>query len=456
MNRTRKLICLCLGAGLVLGLGAALLYQGTVARSYRRQLEHAYQSALGHLAESSAAVAVDLEKACYAGSDPTLWAAAARLWRECGTAKAALATLPADQNGLAETSAFFAKVGDYAMALARSGSTADRTELARLVPFARQLAQQTDLLQTAVLSGELPPGRFAIGQTKTAQIDQAALPAAATGSDSAAEPRGSAQEETYAAMEEGFAGLPRLIYDGPFSSHLEQRSPRLLANLGHLSRSQARAAAADALGCPAASLAEGGDLGGTIPAYVFSCGSQSAAITKQGGFVLWMTDAAPAGGQRVTLEQSKTAARQMLDHLGYREMQSSYHEVADNIAIFNFAATRGGVVCYTDLVKVGVSLQNGRVVQLEATGYLMNHTERTLPAAALTPQEAQSLLSPALTVQSHRLALIPSPGGEERLCHEFLCSGAAGRQVLVYRNAATGAEEDLLLLEISENGTLTV
>lgn len=461
MSRNRKIIALSLCAVVVLGLGAAVLYQGTLARAYRRQLEYAYQAALGHLAESSTAIAADLEKACYAGSEQSLWTISARLWRECGTARAALSALPLEGEGLSGTAAFLAQVGDYAMALAREGTTADRDELSQLVPFARQLARQTGSLEAAVLSQELPVESLALGylgqkETPAADKEDEAQAAAATPEVDPSEPGGSAGEEAFAAMEEGFAGLPRLIYDGPFSTHLEQQSPKLLANLGHLSRDQARAAAADAMGQPSAALAEVGDLGGSVPAYLFTCGEQTAAITKQGGFVLWLTDAAPAGGQTITLAEAKAAAQNQLEHLGYRNMESSYHEVVDDLVIFNFAATRGNVVCYTDLIKVGVELGSGRVAQLDARGYVMNHTERTLPAASLSPEETRALLSPALTVQSHRLALIPSPGGEERLCYEFLCTGAEGRQVLVYRNATTGAEEDLLLLEISESGTLTI
>ena len=149
-------------------------------------------------------------------------------------------------------------------------------------------------------------------------------------------------------------------------------------------------------------------------------------------------------------------ARDMLEALGYHDMEISYHEISGKVCIFNFAAFQNGVVCYTDLVKVGVALDSGRVVQLDARGYLMNHHSRSLPAALVTQEEAAGLLSPLLEVESCRLALIPSAGQQERLCYEFLCRGQQDRRVLVYLNTATGAEEDLLLLQIGQNGTLTV
>lgn len=460
MSRRGKILTLVFSSALVVTLGAAALYQGTLAKAYRRQLQYAYQEALGQLAESTAAIAVDLEKACYVGSERSVWEVSARLWRECGTAKAALSALPVEKDGMGDTAGFLSQVGDYAMALARGGMDSDRSRLAQLLPYAQTLAGQTDALEGWVLSGELPTDGLAFGylekQQPTPQKQQALAAAAPVEKQENAEPTGSAGQSSFAAMEEGFAGLPRLIYDGPFSSHLENRSPKMLANLTHLSRDHAKTIAAAALGGDSASVKEAGDENGTAAAYLFTRGEKTAAVTKQGGYLLWMTDGSVHSGRAVSLADAKQAAAAKLEELGYRDMESSYHEIADDVAIFNFAAFQNGVVCYTDLIKVGVALDSGEVVQLDARGYLMNHQVRSLPAVGITPQQASGLLSPALTVQSHRLALIPSAGQQERLCYEFLCRGRGDRTVLVYLNAVTGAEEDLLLLEIDQNGTLTV
>ena len=440
---------------------AAAVYQGSLAATYRRQLENAYQEAVGQLAESTAALAVDLEKACCTGNDPALWTISARLWRECGTAKAALSALPLEGEGLKGTSEFLSRAGDYAMALARGENSNDRSKLVELVPYAQQLAQQTDALEAALLSGEIPLEDLAFGYLKNnrsplAPSNAVAASAALEEAAQDQEVAGSAGESAFAAMEEGFSGLPRLVYDGPFSTHLEEQSPKLLANLSHLSRDRARAAAAQALGCDINALEEAGDQNGTIPSYLFRHGQQTAAITKQGGYLLWLTAGETRGTAVLTLSQAKREAGQKLADLGFADMQSSYHEVYDNVVVFHFAAFQNGVVCYPDLIKIGIDLGSGEMVQLDARGYLMNHHSRSLPRPTLSAQQAKELLSPDLQVESCRLALIPSPGQEERLCHEFLCHNSLGRQVLVYLNAQSGRQEDLLLLEIGPNGTLTV
>lgn len=44
----------------------------------------------------------------------------------------------------------------------------------------------------------------------------------------------------------------------------------------------------------------------------------------------------------------------------------------------------------------------------------------------------------SLTVLAHQLALIPTGGEYEVLCHEFKCQNASGGHVLVYVDAADG------------------
>ncbi len=96
----------------------------------------------------------------------------------------------------------------------------------------------------------------------------------------------------------------------------------------------------------------------------------------------------------------------------------------------NFAAQQGEVLCYPDLVKVSVALDNGRVVGFESEGYLMNHTLRDLPRSPVSLGKAQAALSPALDILTHRLALIPTGGEYEAharvqvpVCGWPACSG---------------------------------
>ena len=62
----------------------------------------------------------------------------------------------------------------------------------------------------------------------------------------------------------------------------------------------------------------------------------------------------------------------------------------------------------------------------------------------------------SLTVLSHQLALIPTGGEYEVLCHEFKCQAQDGSHVLIYVNAQTGKQQHILLLLEDESGTLVI
>ena len=90
----------------------------------------------------------------------------------------------------------------------------------------------------------------------------------------------------------------------------------------------------------------------------------------------------------------------------------------------------------------------------EASGYLTNHTERAFESAAVTAEEAAKTVSPKLKIRETALALIPTKGGEEKRCYEFVCETEEKKEILVYINAVTCEEEDILVLLKSDGGTL--
>ena len=113
-------------------------------------------------------------------------------------------------------------------------------------------------------------------------------------------------------------------------------------------------------------------------------------------------------------------------------------------------------LCYSDLVKVSVALDSGKVCGFEAKGYLTAHCHRELPEMAVDAGTAQTAVTEDLEVLAVQTALVPSDGKYETLCHEFKCADASGRHCIVYVNAQTGQQEKILLLLEDENGTLTI
>ena len=91
---------------------------------------------------------------------------------------------------------------------------------------------------------------------------------------------------------------------------------------------------------------------------------------------------------------------------------------------------------------------------IETSGYLNSHTERNLAQPKISKEEAKKSLNKNLEILSEGKAVIPTQWQTELFCYEF-----KGRiddtDFLVYINAETGKEEDILVIVNTPNGTLT-
>ena len=194
---------------------------------------------------------------------------------------------------------------------------------------------------------------------------------------------------------------------------------------------------------------------GSMPAYCFKAEKTRIAITKNGGYLSYLTNGREIGTAALESKDAPQKAKEFLQKLGLGNFQSSYYFTDEGICTVNFCYKQGNILCYTDLIKIGVALDNGQIVSCEARGFIMNHKARTVQAAKLTAAQAQAVLSKKLQPVSTNWCLIPSEGKEELYCYEFYCRGQKGEDVLVYINAQTGAEEQLLILLKTDGGTLT-
>jgi germination protein YpeB len=199
---------------------------------------------------------------------------------------------------------------------------------------------------------------------------------------------------------------------------------------------------------------------GRMPSYLFKSENATVSITKAGGLYSYMLNYRDIANTPVSAAEAVKNAKLYLNKIGMNDVTDTYYEIQSGVCIINFAgAVKVGnddVTLYTDLIKVGVALDNGEVLSYDARGYLTNHYDRSLSAPKLTPEQAQEKVSQSLSVQSHKLCVIPSNGLQELYCYEFKCVSQDGQQVLVYVNADTGTEEKILLLQITGNGTLTI
>ena len=422
------------------------------AEDYRRQLDNGYRQAFTELTTAAGELDAALEKVTYA-TTPSLFASlCAQAYAKALAAQTALGELPYGNVELEQTAAFFAKAGDYAMAMARGAGAEgvctdeNRETLRGLAAAAGELSATLQELQLQLDGGALHPEDVAAVEARLA----------AAAEDGGQITGGSA----FQTVEADFPQVPTLIYDGPFSEHLSSRTPQMLEGLPQVTEEEARRAAAAFAGLRAEVFTRTSDGAGELPAWGFSAladgGELYVEITKQGGQVLQMLSSRPVGEAALSRKEGVEQAAAFLDAHGYQDMAPSYFLEGDDILTVHFAPVLDGVYCYPDLVKVGVALDNGDVVSFEDHGYLMNHGAREPAAPAVSADEAAERVDSSLTILSRQLALIPTGGEYEVLCHEFKCQNADGGHVLVYVNAATGQQERILLLLEDENGTLVI
>lgn len=449
MKKTTKIRLWAFSLAAVLLIAGFWLDASLSLNNAETHLEYVYLRALGDLTDYVSGMQTTLHKAMFAGTAPMQSGIAAQLLEQSGGAKAAMAALPFSQERTERISRFLSQTGDYALALSRkafSGSPLEKADLqglSSLRDYADRLAGALTQLQARLTAEQADVVKTVSLLNNVGELEELAL-----------------LDDDLDEVAEEFASFPTLLYDGPFSDHISRREPAYLKNRGAVNQEEAAAIAAGFLQCPPEELEFAGEGGGQLGVWSFTWGGSMVNITKLGGEPAYYRRSGSTGTARMGYSQALQAAREYLSRLDLPPMTESYYILSDGLCAINFHTTEevGGetALCYPDLVKVVIELNQGGAVELDCTGYLMNHQERGLAAPSLTQEAAQASLSPALQVDRAGLAVIPTPGLDEVLCWEFHCTAADGTEVLSYINAQTGMEEQLYLVQRDEHGVLTV
>ncbi len=424
-------------------LALAVIFCGsTIYYAYRESLyarytETVHEQSLSQLLNSLEQLETSLEKAVYLPAGAMRQTLAADVWKESQTATAALASLPLGDKRLEQVETYIAQVGDYAYYLMRS-SAYDRADEEEWLTFcslydnAAGMLSSVDHLKEQVDAQAIAFRQIDGNDRSAGQIDQ-----------------------QLTQVNDEFPAYASLIYDGPYSDHVLQRTPKALKGKRLYSMDDAKEKAASLLQVSPAELSVAYESDGQIPCYGFSHGSADCAISKEGGLALSMTDTRPLGSATMTAEQAVDLAQVFLRSMGLTDLFPTYHTVFENICTINFVPKEEGVIVYPDLIKVGVALDDGSVVRLDTAGYAMNHQFRDKPEATVALDTARAQVPETLIILEERQAYIPTTGYQEVLCWEFVCETGDGQHALLYVNCENGQVENLLLLIESENGTLT-
>lgn len=431
-------------AGLVV-LGGMVYSSEQRSEQYRRTINAGYTRAFAELSADVAELDMSLQKALYTTSPALLSALCSNIYGKANAAQTSMAELPFSDYTLENATAFITRTGDYAYALSRkvSGgkelSAEEYSALKRLSDTATILSQNLIEMQAELENGTMNISN--IGRSDVGTNDAQTL-----------------LGDRFQMVENEFPEIPTLVYDGPFSQHINTVSQKLLNGMENITQAQALKTAAKFMDVAESELSVFYDSNGAIPLYCFSSadGSSSISVTKQGGRIFNMSKYRPSANPVLDSSTAANIAKEFLAAHGFTDLKESYWTRYDNILLVNFAAMDGDYVCYPDLIKAEISLDTGDVVGFESAGYIANHSPRSFPQQVISSDDALKIVSPALRVLAQNLCVIPSSGKNEVFCYEFKCENEQGNHYLVYINAESGEQEKIICLIESENGTLTM
>ena len=405
---------------------------------YKLQLENSYSRNLEDFNASINNIALILQKACFLTSPEQISDTAARLLAESQISKSALSQLPAGEE-LKTLNRFLSQVGNYALSVSKT-----------LISNGSVLAEDVENIE--VLSSTANKIAELVGDTRITynnldywakeldnQIDSAV------------------DNETLASslgeLEGSLADFPTLIYDGPYSDHILEKEPELLKTGEEITEREALEYAAKAAECEIDALKSDGIISGNIEAFRFSGENLSVAVSKIGGHTLFIRRERDIVEERLDYTKAIERAKKYLERVGMTGFLENYYYNESGVCVINFAFIDGETICYTDLVKVGIAMDNGEVMLYEASGYISNHKDRAFETPTHTVEEAIALVSRKLTVNNTSLAFIHINSKGVR-CYELACTSKDGQEILVYINTNTLKEEQILILLKSDGGTL--
>jgi germination protein YpeB len=447
-NRAKNIVIVILLLTTIFGA-----YQYARAQKLRRDLNNTYNRAFFDMVGYVQNVQIMLMKAQMI-STPELSASTLRdIWREADMAANNLGQLPVSFGVLANTEKFLYQVSDLSQSISKHNTTgkvmnADQIKtLKNLHGFSVSLENSLNELKDDLSSGNFKWENVSREGTKTFSETSKDMP------------------KTFSSISQNFQEVPTLIYDGPFSEHMQNRKA-----LGLSGNKVTEAQAVENLKKFMGGTEKVGKIqkladnkNNIINTYNFKMelsGKKDSKIAEgdvsvTGGHVVWYLYNRNVGKPTVSIDKAKEIGRKFLDSKGYANMKDTYYLEHNNVATINYAYTANGVTYYSDLIKVKVALDDGEVVGFEANGYLMSHTTRNAGTPKLTQAQARAKVIRGDSIKNSGLAVIPTNFGTEILCYEFI-GKLENKDFLVYINANTGVEEQVLMIINSNEGVLTM
>lgn len=425
----------------VVGLSVALYYAQTSVNTheaYQRQMDAIYQRAYYDLLDGASDLGINLRKIGVSNSKSMQQSLLYEVWSASELASSNLATFKSNDDGVLKAQKFVNQLGDYshslAMRIAKGGelSQKDRELLFKMGDIA-------DVFQKSLESV-----RQNLDDANLNLTDEGALDVFVSSFSSFSEPS---------------FEYPEMIYDGPFSSALENRQTKGLTG-DEISVEQGAELVKEKLkNVNPVDVEFVSEASGDIKTldYIVSANGQRGyvQIAKQGGMLVSF-NSRPDGAQSVVrTDASKACTEAAIDFCnaaGFENMSVVWSSSSSGESVVNLAPVQDGVILYPDLVKVKVDETDNSIVGFDASHYAYNHHQRTIQPPKISLESATEVVS-IPPVGEGRLTLIPLRETQEVLAYEFECH--QNGTYYIYIDARTGEECNILYVIDDDMGQRT-
>ena len=457
-NRLKDRHMLTLVITLIVIIAALGIFTYKRERIYRQKSENEYNMAFYELVDYVENVETYLAKSLISNTPEHGAEVLTHVWREANLAQAYLSMLPIGSQELSNTSKFLNQVSDYSFSLSRKNinkeylTEDDFTNLKNLHTYSVELENTLNQLSADINDGRIEWGEL----TKEA-------------SGVFASQVSNISKDSFSNLEENFHEYAGLIYDGAFSEHLTSTDKKGLTG-DNIEEEKAKEIVRNFFGADKIKEISSNGLSENtnMPCYDFNItlnnnekeeNTATMSITQKGGHIVYMNYNRNVDTETISEEKADEIGKEFLNSHGFSNMKETYYLKQEGIVTVNYAYNQsskyGNIVMYPDLIKLKIALDNGQVLGIETTGYLNSHFERNIEQIEISKEEAKQNLNKNLQIESEGLAIIPTEFQTEILCWEFK-GKVEDTEFLVYINAKTGNEEDILVIRNTPNGTLTM
>lgn len=393
-----------------------------------------------------------LAKSMISGSSENEAETLMHVWREANLAQSYLSQLPISSNELSNTAKFLNQVSEYSYSLAtKSIKQQDLTqeELDNLKSLYEYSVELKNVLNQ--LSEDMNSGRISWKELmKDADTEFA-------------QQVDNLSAVSFSNIDENFGEYAGLIYDGAYSEHIENAERKGLVG-NDINEEEAKEIAKQFIGEDRIKEIQSNGIvtNGNIEVYDFVAklidGSDKnpfiISVSKKGGHVVLANYNRNVKAEVISQDDANRIGQEFLSSRGITNMKATYYLKQAGVVTINYAYVQDNVTVYSDLVKLKVALDNGEILGIETTGYLNNHTQRKIQTPKVSIESAKKNLNKRLEITSWDLAIIPTEWRTEVFCYEF--KGKINEtDFLVYVNAETGEEENILVIIETPNGILT-